>query len=73
MLHTPIRHFKFHPTWEWFAHGLAPVWAPFVVGCLACALVCGVLGWLALELLWRWNVWSRYRTRHARQAAQLAG
>ena len=72
LLHTPPRHFKFHPNWEWFQHGLVPVWQPFVVGCIACALVCGVLGWLTLELVWRWQVTARYRTRHARHAAQSA-
>jgi uncharacterized protein (DUF2062 family) len=73
LLGTPVRHFKFHPTWEWFTHGLAPVWQPFVIGCIACAVVSGVLGWIALEVLWRWQVRSRYRTRHARHAAQPAG
>jgi len=69
LLHVRTQHFKFHPTWEWFRHGLAPVWQPFVVGCIACALVAGVLGWIALELVWRWQVTSRYRTRHATQSA----
>jgi len=69
LLHVHTRHFKFHPTWEWFRHGLAPVWQPFVVGCIACALIAGVLGWIALELAWRWQVTSRYRTRHATQSA----
>jgi hypothetical protein len=68
LLHAPPRHFKFHPTWEWFTHGLVPVWQPFVVGCVACALVAGVFGWLALELVWRWQVTSRYRARHAAQS-----
>jgi uncharacterized protein (DUF2062 family) len=72
LLHTPPHHFRFHPNWEWFRHGLVPVWQPFVVGCIACALVCGVLGWLTLELLWRWQVTARYRTRHARHPAQSA-
>jgi len=35
--------------------------------------VFGVLGWIALELLWRWQVRSRYRARHARHAALPAG
>ena len=68
LLHWPRHHFRFHPTWEWFRYGLAPVWQPFVVGCIACAVVFGVLGWMALELLWRWHVTSRYRARHAAQS-----
>jgi uncharacterized protein (DUF2062 family) len=35
-----------------------------MVGCLVCAVVFGLLGWLVLELVWRWHVASRYRARH---------
>jgi uncharacterized protein (DUF2062 family) len=68
LLHLPRQHFKFHPTLEWFRHGLVPVWRPFVTGCLACAVVFGLLGWLVLEIIWRWQVTSRYRARHATQS-----
>ena len=70
LLHIPPGHFKFHPTWEWFRHGLGPVWQPFAVGCLACAVLFGVLGWLSLELIWRWHVRSRYRARHETHTAR---
>ncbi len=69
LLHLPRQHFGFHPTWDWLQHGLGPVWQPFLIGCLVCAVVCGLAGWLALELVWRWQVTSRYRTRHATQSA----
>jgi uncharacterized protein len=72
LLHSPHQHFHFHPTWQWFRHGLVPVWQPFVTGCIACAVFCGLTGWLALELVWRWQVTSRYRTRHAADAAGSA-
>jgi uncharacterized protein (DUF2062 family) len=45
------------------------VWQPFIAGCVCCALLAGLLGWLALEALWRWQVTTRYRTRHGTQAA----
>jgi uncharacterized protein (DUF2062 family) len=64
LLHVPRQHFHFVPSWRWFARELTPVWPSFVLGCLACAIVAGFTGWLALELVWRWQVTSRYRTRH---------
>jgi len=69
LLHVPRQHFKFVPSWHWFGHSLAPVWEPFVAGCIICALLAGLIGWLSLDLLWRWQVTSRYRARHGTQAA----
>jgi uncharacterized protein len=69
LLHLPRQHFKFHPTWQWLSHGLVPVWQPFITGCVVCAAVCGIGGWLVLETVWRWQVTSRYRTRHITESA----
>jgi uncharacterized protein (DUF2062 family) len=40
------------------------VWKPFLLGCVACAVVTGLVGWLTLELVWRWRVTTKYRARH---------
>jgi uncharacterized protein (DUF2062 family) len=45
------------------------VWRPFLVGCLTCAVSGGLLGWVLLEALWRYQVLNRYRTRHTPQSA----
>lgn len=55
--------FAFELSWDWLRYGLGPMWKPFLVGCLACAIVTGVLGWMGLEALWRWRVVNRYRSR----------
>jgi uncharacterized protein (DUF2062 family) len=68
LLGTPRQHFRFVADLHWFRHGLVPVWEPFLVGCVVCAVVGGILGWAILELVWRWNVLSRYRTRRAAAA-----
>ena len=56
---TPARHFGFRLSWDWLQHGLGPMWKPFLIGCLASAIVCGSAGRLVLELVWRWSVMSR--------------
>jgi uncharacterized protein (DUF2062 family) len=63
------RAFGFHLSWGWLQHGLGPMWKPFLVGCLACAILCGIAGWLCLELVWRWSVMRRYRDRRPASTA----
>jgi hypothetical protein len=36
---------------------------------VACAIVTGLVGWLTLELVWRWRVTTKYRMRHVASAA----
>jgi len=55
--------FRFRPSWAWFHTSLAPVWKPFLLGCAVCAIITGLLGWLILELVWRWHVTTKYRAR----------
>jgi uncharacterized protein len=69
ILGVPPHRFRFVADWRWLRYGLAPVWQPFMVGCLVCAVVTALLGWLALELVWRWHVASRYRARHTLPSA----
>jgi uncharacterized protein len=61
--------FSFHLSWDWLQSGLGPMWQPFLIGCMACALILGLLGWACLELVWRWRVTSRYRARRFAAAA----
>ncbi|MGH8261609.1 MAG: DUF2062 domain-containing protein [Steroidobacteraceae bacterium] len=61
--------FGFSLSWDWLQHGLGPMWKPFLTGCLACAIACGLAGWLGFELIWRWNVVRRYRDRRAASTA----
>lgn len=69
LLGTPPQHFTFHLSWDWLQNGLGPMWKPFLLGCLICGVVSGVLGWMMLELVWRWRVAARYRSRHEATSA----
>lgn len=69
LLDVPPTGFAFHMSWDWLEHGLGPMWKPFLVGCLVCGVVGGVLGYMGLELIWRWRVATKYRTRHIPSSA----
>ncbi len=58
--------FAFTLSWDWLQYGLGPVWKPFLVGCLICALGLGYASYLGLELVWRWNTVRRLRARRRR-------
>jgi uncharacterized protein (DUF2062 family) len=55
--------FAFRFSFEWLQYGLGPMWEPFLLGCLVCSVLASLTGWVGLELLWRWQVKSKYRAR----------
>src|SRR3984885_12313907 len=63
LLDMPPTGFTFDMSWDWLEHGLGPMWEPFLTGCLVCGVVGGVLGYMGLELVWRWRVATKYRAR----------
>jgi uncharacterized protein (DUF2062 family) len=68
---APVHRFGFRLSWDWLQHGLGPMWQPFLLGCLVCAVICGITGWLTLEFIWRRQVLHRRRTRHYLRTAAM--
>jgi uncharacterized protein (DUF2062 family) len=62
-------HFEFQLTFNWLEHGLGPAWRPFLLGCLICSIMFGLLGRYALEIGWRMATMHRYRMRRERRRA----
>jgi uncharacterized protein (DUF2062 family) len=69
MLQEPPRRFAFEFSWRWLERGLGPRWAAFLLGCLVCAVVGGVLGRLLLDRIWRYALMKKYRLRLARRTS----
>lgn len=63
ILSTPERAFTFDLSWEWLGTELAAIWEPFLLGCLVCGGVFGVLGFGLIRLLWRFHIISAIKKR----------
>ena len=64
--------FAFSLSWDWLQNGLGPLWQPFLIGCLICSIVFGLVGWLTVDVAWRTAVRRRMARRRARARARLA-
>jgi uncharacterized protein (DUF2062 family) len=67
ILNTPVQHVAFEFSFHWLGNGLAAVWKPFLLGCLACGLSAGSLGYFAISMLWRWQVTRKWHQRKLRR------
>lgn len=50
-------------------HNWLGVVGPVLLGCLICATVCSIIGYLTIQLAWRWSLMRQIRRRRARYAA----
>ncbi len=63
VMQHPPETFRFELSWDWLQYGLGSLWQPFLVGCLVCGVVLGLLGWGTINILWRWSVVRRKQRR----------
>lgn len=50
---------------EWLLARLGTIWRPLLVGSLICGTVAALIGWTAIQGLWRWNVVQRWERRRS--------
>ena len=73
LLHVPRQRFHFVPELALVCStSLAPCGSHSCSAASCARIVIGFTGWLVLELVWRQQVRSRYRTRHQLRAASAA-
>ncbi|MGI9334908.1 MAG: DUF2062 domain-containing protein, partial [Gammaproteobacteria bacterium] len=54
---------KFQMSPDWFFARLETIWAPLLAGCLFAGVLTGALGQLAVRLIWRIHIITRWRER----------
>ncbi|TKB44116.1 DUF2062 domain-containing protein [Thalassotalea mangrovi] len=68
LLNVPPKEFTFQLSWAWITESLTAVWAPFLLGCLVCAVFFSTLGYLGISTLWKLNVSRNWRNRKQRNS-----
>ncbi len=65
VLGLDIEGFNVHFWLDW--HNWLEILGPLVLGCLICSIICSVLGYLAIQAIWRWKVLRHLHRRRERQ------
>ncbi len=62
ILATPVRDVSFAMSWDWVTHTFVTIWQPMLLGCTILGVLAAVVGYVALDLLWRSSI-GNYKTR----------
>jgi hypothetical protein len=63
---TPEHAFKFEASLSWLMSELHMIWKPFLTGCFTLAVVSSILGYITIELVWRYSIIKRQNKRRLR-------
>ena len=63
---VPETTFHFELFMEWLLNELQSIWLPFLTGCFTFAVVCSVLGYASIQILWRISI-SKRRAKRSRR------
>ena len=58
--------FQIELSWQWMTESLVLIWQPLFLGCFLMALFTSMLGFLGIQLLWRYNIRAHQKLRSAR-------
>ncbi len=62
ILDTPEREFAFEMSIDWVTHTFVTIWQPMLLGCVILGAALALVGYIALDLLWRSSI-ADYKTR----------
>ncbi len=64
LLQLPPRSLNFELTWQWFTTDFAAYWQPILLGSVIASIFFGTLGYISIQMLWRWHVVKRWQNRN---------
>ncbi|MBR9911492.1 MAG: DUF2062 domain-containing protein [Gammaproteobacteria bacterium] len=63
ILGTPPLAFQMEFSWQWFSSEFTHLWQPLLVGSLLAAVFFGGLGYISMQVFWRWQVIRHWEKR----------
>jgi uncharacterized protein (DUF2062 family) len=70
LLHREPRPFEFELSFAWLIDGFVYVWQPLLLGCVLLGAILSLLGYVALDLLWRASIAGYLSRRRHRSKSQ---
>lgn len=67
ILDSPSVAFSMEFSRDWFTNEFTKLWQPLVVGSLLCGVVFGGLGYISIQVFWRWHVLRNWEKRKQRR------
>lgn len=64
---TPTQEFEFQLSWDWVVQSLETIGPAFLIGCLVCSIVAGLLGYFGLNVVWRFSVRKAWQQRSTKR------
>ena len=64
--------FEFELSFDWLIDGFVLIWQPLLLGCILLGALSSLVGYVALDLLWRASISGYLKKRRARRAAREA-
>ena len=55
--------FEFELSWTWLINSLSTIGPAFIVGCLLLAVLFSVLGYVFIQILWRYSINKQWKKR----------
>lgn len=55
--------FEMELSWHWLLHEMMQIWKPFLVGCLIAGISFALVGYVSIQVFWRWHVLRRWKNR----------
>lgn len=71
ILNLPLKPMKFELSIDWLCSLIGDLWKPFLLGCLICAIVSAILGYIVTRLFWRYLVIKKWQERLKRRIKKI--